>query len=52
MEFYQTDRSCSYIVLALQKQTLGMKMAEILLGLLKMCFHGYKHPPEAMGEAE
>ena len=27
-------------------------MAETLLGLLKICCYGYKHPPEAMGEAE
>ena len=29
-----------------------MKMAETLLGFLKICCYGYKHPPEAMGEAE
>jgi len=29
-----------------------MKMAETLFGLLKICYSGYRHPPEAMGEAE
>ena len=27
-------------------------MAETLLGLLKICYSGYRHPPEAIGEAE
>ena len=27
-------------------------MAETLFGLLKICYSGYRHPPEAMGEAE
>ena len=27
-------------------------MAETLLGFLKICCYGYKHPSEAIGEAE
>ena len=27
-------------------------MAETLFGFLKICFSGYRHPPEALGEAE
>ena len=29
-----------------------MKMAETLFGLMKICCSGYRHTPEAMGEAE
>ena len=29
-----------------------MKMSETLLGPLKICCYGYKHPQEAMDEAE
>ena len=31
---------------------LAMKMAEPHLGLSIICCNGYRHPPEAMGEAE
>ena len=29
-----------------------MKKAETLFGLLKICCRGYRHPSEAIGEAE
>ena len=37
---------------SLSQLPLGMKMAETLFGLLRICCSGYRHPPEAMNEAE